>query len=171
MLTLGNAFAGEPIDAERLLVLALAFTGTVALWWCYFDRAEAIGASAAQGAADPSRVVAIGNYTLIAMVVGVVAIAVGDELAIADPDGPTSLASAVLIFGGPIVFLVSQLVFMRWAAGRTSPPRAIACLALLALAGLTAPLSLLAAVLAAGAVLVAVAVADTRGGTAAAGPS
>ena len=46
VLTIGNAFADLPVTADRLVVLAAAFTGTVALWWCYFHRAEDIGLEA-----------------------------------------------------------------------------------------------------------------------------
>jgi len=162
VLTLGNAFAGEPVAANRLLVLAVAFTGSVALWWCYFHRAEEIGVRAAQETDNPSRLVGWGNYTLIAMVIGIVAIAVGDELAIAHPGGSIDFAEAVLVFGGPAIFLLAQLGFMRKATGSAPKSRSLACLALLALALLTAPLSLLAAVIAATVVLVAVAVADSR---------
>jgi low temperature requirement protein LtrA len=34
VLTTGAAFTGEPFELERLLALSIAFTGTVALWWC-----------------------------------------------------------------------------------------------------------------------------------------
>jgi low temperature requirement protein LtrA len=40
VLTTGNAFTTEPFEFERLLALAISFTGTVALWWCYFQRTE-----------------------------------------------------------------------------------------------------------------------------------
>jgi low temperature requirement protein LtrA len=162
VLTLGNAFAGEPVQADRLLVLAVAFAGTVALWWCYFHRAEEIGMNAIRGATNASRIVGLGNYTLIAMVIGIIAIAVGDELAIAAPHDPSTASTAALIFGGPAIFLLAQMAFMYRATGRTPRPRVIACIALAALALATMPLSLLAAVIAASAVLVAVAIDETR---------
>jgi low temperature requirement protein LtrA len=162
VLTIGNAFAGQPVQADRLLVLAVAFTGTVALWWCYFHRAEDIGMKAVESASDPARIVGLGNYTLIMMVVGIVAIAVGDELAIAGPHDPSTLNTAILIFGGPATFLLAQLGFMRRATGRAPRARVLACGALVVLAIATAPLSLLAAVLGASAVLLAVAIDDTR---------
>jgi low temperature requirement protein LtrA len=162
VLTLGNAFASEPVQADRLLVLAIAFTGSVALWWCYFNRAEEIGVRAVQETDSPSRLVGWGNYSLIAMVVGIVAIAVGDELAIAHPHDPTTLAISILVFGGPAIFLLAQLGFMRRATGTAPRSRIIACLALLVLALATAPLSLLAAVIASTAVLVGVAIADSQ---------
>jgi low temperature requirement protein LtrA len=162
VLTIGNAFADQPVQADRLLVLAAAFVGTVALWWCYFHRAEDIGISAAEGAPDATRIVGLGNYTLIVMVIGIIAIAVGDELAIANPHDSNTVATAVLIFGGPAIFLLAQLGFMRRATGRIPRARVAACGALAVLAIATGPLSLLAAVIASSAVLVAVAIADTR---------
>jgi low temperature requirement protein LtrA len=162
MLTIGNAFAGQPVEGDRLLVLAVAFTGTVALWWCYFHRAEEIGMKAVEGARDPSRIVGLGNYTLIAMVIGIVAIAVGDELAIANPHDPSTLDTAILIFGGPAIFMLAQLGFMRRATGRAPRSRLLACVALVVLGLATAPFSLLVAVIASSAVLLAVAIDDTR---------
>jgi low temperature requirement protein LtrA len=121
-----------------------------------------MGARAVKETDNPSRIVAVGNYTLILMVIGIIAIAVGDELAIADPGGSTDLDVIVLIFGGPAIFLLSQMGFMRRATGRAPTSRILACLGLFVLAIATAPFTLLAAVAAATAVLVAVASADTR---------
>ncbi len=170
VLTLGNAFADQEIAADRLLVLAAAFTGSVALWWCYFHRAEEIGVRAVKEADKPSRIVGLGNYTLILMVIGIVAIAVGDELAIAHPGAETSFDVSLLVFGGPVIFLLAQSAFMRMATGRVPRSRAIASVALLILALVTAPLSLLVAVTAASTVLVSVAVDDARAEPHPAGP-
>ncbi len=162
VLTVGYAFVNVPIDAERVVAISAAFLGTVSLWWCYFHRAERIGIDAVEGDGDASRLVAVGNYTLVAMVIGIVGIAVGDELAIVEPTYEGTAAIAALIFGGPAIFLIAQLVFMREATGTISRPRIIACVVLAILALLTAPLSLLPAVIAASLVLLGVAIADTR---------
>jgi low temperature requirement protein LtrA len=68
----------------------------------------------------------------------------------------------VLIFGGPAIFLLAQLGYMRRVTGRMPRSRLAACFALVVVAIATAPLSLLAAVTASSAVLLAVAIADTR---------
>ncbi|HSR93419.1 MAG TPA: low temperature requirement protein A [Solirubrobacterales bacterium] len=162
VLTLGNAFADQPVQADRLLVLAVAFAGTVALWWCYFHRAEEVGLNAVEGADDASRIVGLGNYTLIVMVIGIIAIAVGDELAIAQPHGANTVSTAVLVFGGPAIFLLAQLGFMRRATGRAPRARVLACIGLVVLGIALLPFSLLVAVIASSAVLVAVAIDDTR---------
>ena len=161
VLTTGSAFAGEPFDAERLLALAIAFTGTVALWWCYFQRVEGLAAQAAETADDAGAVGLWGTWTLTLMVLGLIAIAVADELAIAHPGDDATLGFTFLAFGGPALFLLAQLLFHRAALGHAPRSRALGLGALAILAVATAPLTLIAGIAASSAVLVAVAVGDT----------
>ena len=56
VLTTGDAFVSEPFELERLGALAIGFTGTVALWWCYFQRAEGIGVEVAEASEDAGAV-------------------------------------------------------------------------------------------------------------------
>jgi low temperature requirement protein LtrA len=163
VLTMGAAFSRAPFELERLLALAVAFTGTVALWWCYFQRSEAIGVEVAETAEGAGAVGYWGTWTLTLIVLALVAIAVGDELAIAHPDDEATLGFTILTFGGPALFLLAQVVFRRQAVGRVprSRPLGLATLAILAVA--TAPLTQLEGIVASTAVLVAVAIADTMG--------
>jgi hypothetical protein len=77
VLTMGTAFTDEPFELERLLALAIAFIGAVALWWCYFHRTEVIGARAAVGAHDAGAIALWATWTLALIVLGLIAIAVG----------------------------------------------------------------------------------------------
>jgi low temperature requirement protein LtrA len=165
VLTTGTAFVEEPFEAQRLLALAISFSGTVALWWCYFHRAEPIGAQAAEAAEDAGAVAWSGTWTLTLMVLALIAIAVGDELAIAHPGDDATLGFTLLAFGGPALFLLAQLFFLRGTLEHAprSRPLGLAALAILAVA--TAELTLIAGIAAAAAVLVAVAVADTTATT------
>ncbi len=160
VLTTGSAFTSEPFAVERLVALAVAFTGTVALWWGYFQREE--GAHAAMEEAEDAGFVGWwGTWTLTMMVLALIAIAVGDEMAIAHPADEATLGFTILTFGGPALFLLAQWIFHRAALGFS--PRSlglgIAALAILAVA--TAPLALLPGIAAASAVLVGVAVSAT----------
>jgi low temperature requirement protein LtrA len=163
VLTTGNAFAGAPFEVERLVALVIGFTGTVALWWCYFQRAEGLGVEAAEAAGDPGVVGWTGTWALTMMVLALIAIAVGDQLAIAHPGDDATRGFTILTFGGPALFLLAQLLFYREAIGYTPRSRAVGITALGILALATAPLTLLAGITAASAVLVAVAVGDTVG--------
>jgi low temperature requirement protein LtrA len=165
VLTTGNAFTGEPFELERLLALAIGFTGTVALWWCYFQRAEGIGVEVAETADDAGAVGWWGTVTLTLIVLALIGIAVGDELAIAHPGDDATLGFTILAFGGPALFLLAQVFFLGEAVGHVprSRPLGLAALAILAVA--TAPFTLIVGIAASSAVLVAVAITDTvRGG-------
>jgi low temperature requirement protein LtrA len=161
VLTTGNAFTDEPFELERLFALAIGFTGTVALWWCYFQRAEGIGFDVAETAEDAGRVGWWGTWTLTLIVLALIGIAVGDELAIAHPSDGATLGFTILTFGGPGLFLLAQVFFLREALGLVprSRPMGLAALAILAVA--TAPRTLIVGIAASTAVLVAVAITDT----------
>ena len=162
VLTMGTAFTGEPVEAERLLALAIGFTGTVALWWCYFQRAERIGVELAERADDAGAIGWWGTWTVTLMVLALIGVAVGDELAIAHPGDDATLGFTLLTFGGPALFLLAQIIFLHEALGHVPRSRPVGVVALAILAVATAPLSLIVGIAAATAVLVAVAVADER---------
>jgi low temperature requirement protein LtrA len=161
VLTMGNAFAGEPFEVERLLALAIGFAGTVALWWCYFQRAEPLGAHAAETAEDAGAVGLWGTWTLTLIVLGLIAIAVADELAIAHPGDDATAGFTILAFGGPALFLLAQLLFHHAALRQAPRSRALGLGALAIFAVAAAQLPLIAGIAASSAVLIAVAIADT----------
>jgi low temperature requirement protein LtrA len=166
VLTMGAAFTEEPFELERLLALAIGFTGTVAFWWCYFQRVEPIGLELAETADDAGAVAWWGTWTLTLIVLALIGIAVGDEMAIAHPGDDATLGFTILTFCGPAVFLLAQLFFLREAVGAFPRSRVLALAALAILAVATAPLTLIVGIAASTAVLVAVAIADTLGSTA-----
>ena len=163
VLTMGTAFTGEPFEPERLLALAIGFTGTVALWWCYFERSETIGAEAAETPEGAGAVGYWGTWTLTLIVLALIGIAVGDELAIAHPDDDATAGFTILAFGGPALFLFAQIIFAYEAVGHVTRSRPLALGALAILAVVTSPLTMIVGIAASSAVLVAVAIADTIG--------
>ena len=165
VLTMGTAFTAEAFEVERLVALAIGFTGTVALWWCYFERAERIGVEVAETAEDAGAVGWWGTWTLTLIVLALIGIAVGDEMAIAHPGDDATLGFTILAFGGPALFLLAQFLFLRQALGHAPRSRALGLAALAILAVATAQLTLIVGIAAASAVLVAVAIADTMGGS------
>ena len=163
VLTMGTAFTDEPFELERLLALAIGFTGTVALWWCYFQRAEPIGVEMVEDADDAGALGWLGTLTLTLIVLALIGIAVADEMAIAHPGDDATLGFTILTFGGPALFLLAQVYFLYKAVGHVPRSRPLALAALAILAVSTASLTLIVSIAAASAVLVAVAIADTVG--------
>jgi low temperature requirement protein LtrA len=90
-----------------------------------------------------------------------IGIAVGDELTIAHPGDDATLGFTILPFGGPALFLLAQVFFLREALGHVPRSRALSLAALAILAVATAPLTLIVGIAASTAVLIAVAIADT----------
>ncbi|MGH2887250.1 MAG: low temperature requirement protein A [Solirubrobacteraceae bacterium] len=158
---MGNAFAGEPFALEPLFALAIGFTGTVALWWCYFQRVEPLGLERVETDDDAGAVGLWGTWTPTLIVLGLIGIAVGDELAIAHPGDNATLGFTVLAFGGAALFLLAQLLFHREVFGLVLRSRALGLAALAIIALATAPLTLIVALAASSAVIVAVAITDT----------
>ena len=162
---MGSAFAGEPFGLERRLALAIGFAGTVALWWCYFQRAEPLGARAATTADDAGAVALWGTWTLTLIVLALIGIAVADEMATVHPGDDSTLGFTWLAFGGSALFLLAQLLFHRAALGQALPSRAFGIGALAILAVATAQLPMIVGIAASSAVLIVVAITDTvRGG-------
>ena len=157
----GSAFTGEPFELERLVALVIAFTGTVALWWCYFQRLEARGAEEVEAADDAGAIGWKATWALTLIVIALIGIAVADELAIAHPDDGVTLGFAILAFGGPALFLLAQAFFLRDVFGQVPRSRYLALGALALFAVATAPLWLIAGIAGSTAVLVGVAITDT----------
>jgi low temperature requirement protein LtrA len=71
---------------------------------------------------------------LLVSVAGLIAVSVGNELVIAHPHGEASVALSVLVFGGPLLYLLSQTVYLWAVLGTRSLPR-LAGIAALVVAG------------------------------------
>ena len=119
------------LDAARLAALAVAFLGTAALWWLYFDYVANIAQRRLELA--PNRtVLARDGYTYlhVVMVAGVILYAVGDEIVIAHPTSGLSHAQILAVVGGPAMYLLGHALFRLRMAGSISWKRlggAVAC--------------------------------------------
>jgi low temperature requirement protein LtrA len=78
---------------------------------------------------------------LTAMVAGLIAVAVGNEHAIAHPNEHTSAALSASLYGGPILVLLAQAWYLRTVPRVSSRVQVIGSVALLVLgfAALAAP--------------------------------
>jgi low temperature requirement protein LtrA len=162
ILVTGATVAGSPLSPATVAALVVAFVGSVALWWIYFDRAAGVARTVIASAEDPGRLARSAyTYSHLPMVAGIIVTAVADELAIAHPGGHVSVAVAAVVLGGPALFLAGHVLFKRAVFGHAPVPRllAIVALALLAPVAMVVPPLALAAL--ATLVLVAVAGSDT----------
>lgn len=164
ILVTGATFSELDLSLLTVSAFLVAFLGSFALWWVYFDRSASEAAAAAAHSDDPG---ALGRsaytYLHLPMVAGVIITAVGDELAIAHPLGHASPEIVATVLGGPALFLAGHALFMRAIFGVYSLSRfvAIVGLGLVAVVGREwAPLALATGALA---IVAGVAVWDARG--------
>lgn len=122
----GATFAELTWTAPVVAAFVSAFVTTIAMWWLFFSEAHEAGSETISHAADPGAI-ARRTYTYcpIIVVAGIVVTAVGDELALAHPLGVAGAASAAVLIGGPLLFLLGTAlsVFSIW--GKVAWPRVI----------------------------------------------
>jgi low temperature requirement protein LtrA len=151
----GATASDAGVSGRTISALSVAFVGSAALWWLYFDRVAASALARLRDATDRER---LGRdaytYLHIPIVAGIVLTAVGDEFAIAGPGDVGSIAAAVAIAGGPALYLIGHQLFRLRMTGTISTARTAAILALLAAVPLGAVMPTLALLLAVATVLV-----------------
>jgi low temperature requirement protein LtrA len=134
VLSSGTALA----DASRTLLTVV--TGTcalvtiVALWGLHFAASGRLMDRYVDTTTDPILAARRTVNGLLVSVAGLVAVAVGNELVIAHPQRQVSMALSLVLFGGPLLYLLSQTVYLWAILGIRSLPR-LAALAALAVAG------------------------------------
>jgi len=121
----GATTSALPLDASRLLALAIAFLMTAALWWLYFRAVAQRVRSLLVGSEGNRTLVARDVYTYlhVVLVAGIVVAAVGDELVIAHPGHELATAELVALIAGPVLYLVAQGLTRLRARGDVSATR------------------------------------------------
>ena len=126
------------ITGTVVAAFVVAFAGSVALWWLYFDRSAAASARIIAASKDPGRL-GRSAYHLIhpVMVAGIIVTAAGDEKILLSPSS-TAAPSAWMILGGPALFLAGHAAF-KFVVWRVVPWTRLAGIAVLALLALAVP--------------------------------
>lgn len=126
----------DPIPARALVAALLGFVGLFVLWWAYFALAGH-DTQASRGHASTGALRSAFAYAHALMVAGAIVVAVSIELRIvhtqADP------AVVLTTVGGPLIYLVGNILFLRSRTGSVARARylAAAALAVVGLVGLT----------------------------------
>jgi low temperature requirement protein LtrA len=129
----GATTAEGDLDTARITAFGLAFLGTAALWWLYFNYVAGIAQRRLELAPDRTRLARDGyTYLHVVMVAGVILSAVGDELVIAHPTDVLPGKEVAAVVAGPALYLLGHALFRLRMAGSVSWKRlggALVCLA------------------------------------------
>jgi low temperature requirement protein LtrA len=162
IVVIGANLAGlHTVTGWELAAFIIAFIGSAALWWLYFDRSAEAGARRLAASHDPGRL-GRSAYVFIhpIMVAGIIVAAAADAEVLAHPSAVGQAATAWMVLGGAALFLAGHALF-KAVVWRETPWSRIVAISVLALLGLLAPhVSALALGICAAAVLVGVAVTD-----------
>ncbi|WP_257388227.1 low temperature requirement protein A [Tahibacter caeni] len=134
ILVTGATFAKLEWTAPTIAAFAVAFVGSVAMWWIYFDAAADRGAERIVESDDPGRLARVTyTYLHLAIVAGIIVSAVGDEFVLAHPLGHSSPATAVAVLGGSALYLLGNGLF-KHSIVKVFPHSHVAALVLIAVA-------------------------------------
>jgi low temperature requirement protein LtrA len=151
------------VGVPNIAAFIVAFAGSVAFWWLYFDRSARASADVIATSDDPGAL-ASAAYHLIhpVMIAGIIVAAAGDEKILSAPSARASVASAWLILGGPALFVAGHAAFKYVIWRRVSWNRLAAIAVLAAIALAAGVLSEVALAACAAAVVAAAAATDRR---------
>lgn len=139
ILITGATFARLDWNPATVAAFCIAFLGSVAMWWIYFDSGAARGEHRIVHGGDSARQARLAyTYLHLLIVGGIVVCAVADELVLVHPDHADAAGIAAIV-GGPALYLLGCALF-KWVTNtRRFPPLShLAGLALLAALGLAA---------------------------------
>jgi len=127
LLVTGTTFVETEASTANIAAFVVAFLGSVALWWIYFERSEEAAHETISSSEDPGRL-ARSAYTCfhIPLIAGIIAVAASDELAVAHPGEHGTPASIALTLGGLALFLAGHALFKWGVFGVFSRSHAVA---------------------------------------------
>jgi low temperature requirement protein LtrA len=111
-----NGAISATLSATTVVVtaFAVAFIGSVAMWWIYFNIGEERGARFIAQHQDPGRIARVGyTYLHAPIVAGIVLAAVGDDFTLRHPTDPAGMKDAAAILGGPALYIAGLALFKR----------------------------------------------------------
>lgn len=138
LLVTGATFSEHAITPDTALAFLVAFAGSLALWWLYFDTTNDLATGRIAHSDDPGRLARLSyTYLHLPIVAGIIVNAAGDEFVLAHPMGETPLRTAVCVLGGFGLYILGVGLFKWSVLGRWPWSHALA-VGLLALTGLGA---------------------------------
>ncbi len=125
ILVTGSAFAGQAWTMQTMTAFVVAFLGSVAMWWIYFDTGAERASHRIAHSDDPGRQARLAyTYLHLLIIAGVIVSAVADELVLAHPEhfGTNENAAIAAILGGPALYIAGNALFKWVCNDRRTPP-------------------------------------------------
>ena len=105
ILVIGLVFSGTDYSSVRAAAFGVAFATSALLWRIYYHRAGLLLTEALGRAGMPGRLGTVSERTHLLIVLSVLVTAVGYELVIDHPYGPSPPSWMLFVVGGPVALL------------------------------------------------------------------
>jgi low temperature requirement protein LtrA len=157
VLATGIGFTELAWTPEIVLAMGASLLQAIAIWSIFFGEHAERASHAIAHSSDPGRLARVAyTYVPILIVAGIIVTAVGDELTLAHPTGHTDWSTALVLVGGPALFLLGAALFKLAVFGLWPWPRLVGLAGFLILLSLATALSPLLLSIATTLILVAV---------------
>jgi low temperature requirement protein LtrA len=131
VLVTGATASDLPAAPARLAAFVMAFAGTSAFWWIYFDTGAEAASERISASANPGHLARLAyTYLHLVIVAGIIAGAAGNQLLLEHPGALDDTHAWTPMLGGAVLFLGGTCLF-KWAAKGWAPLSHLAGLALL----------------------------------------
>ena len=121
----GATAAALELTSPRLAAVVVAVAMAAALWWLYFNMVAARSVQDLEAASNEQARLARDaySYTHILLVLGIMLVAIGNELVIAHPLQVLDRAGLIVVVAGPVLYLLGHAAFERIMTGRVRMSR------------------------------------------------
>lgn len=144
LATGANLSRAEVWDGALLSAMLATFFGTIAMWWLYFGTSSRDATEVITHSDDPGRLGAYLHYVHAILLAGIIATAVGNDLAMAHPHDVPGMAQLLAMTGGPVVYLLGSAIYKRVVYGVVPLSHVVAAVAVLLVLALGGGMDLLA---------------------------
>ncbi|KGT85982.1 membrane protein [Erwinia typographi] len=120
-------------QAPVVIASLVAFVGSLAMWWVYFDTSSKAGSHAIQQAENPGQMGACYHYVHVVLVGAIIVCAVANELVIVHPDGHMEASAIAVLLLGPAAYLAANGIYKTMIYRRFPLSHVVGLVALLAL--------------------------------------
>jgi len=107
----------ENWDSIKISSALVSFIASLAMWWIYFDVSSEAASRKIQKTTNPG-LLGLKYHAIHVVLVGAIIIcAVGDELVVNDPSGTVNYMSIFVLIIGPMLYLITNMIY-KWITCR-----------------------------------------------------
>ena len=120
ILVTGATLANLQWTIPTVTAFVVSVTGSIAMWWLYFDTASEFGSRKISAEQNPGALARLAyTYLHLFLVAGIIVTAAADEFVLAHPSGHTDLKTTVCLLGGAALYLLGNFLFKQAISGHS----------------------------------------------------